>query len=91
MLRASHCAREDRYATLMLKGKTGSRRVIVVASTPYLNTWLQNHPLRDDPSASLWVNMGTVNRYLAMSCPALAKILKTANKKAGYTSSPQAQ
>jgi len=35
--------------------------------------------------------MGIVNRYKAMSYPALAKILKTANKKAGYASSPQAQ
>jgi len=74
---------EETYTTLMLSGKTGSRRVIVVASTPYLNTWLQNHPLRDDPMAPLWVNMGTVNRYKAMSYPGLVKILKTATKKAG--------
>jgi len=74
---------EDRYTTLILRGKTGGRRVIVVASTPYLNTWMQNHPLRDNPEAPLWINMGTVNRYKPMSYPALAKILKVAAKKAG--------
>lgn len=74
---------EDRYTVLILRGKTGSRRVIVVASTPYLNTWIQNHPLRDDSNAPLWINMGTVNRYKPMSYPALAKILKVAAKKAG--------
>lgn len=74
---------EERYTKLMLGGKTGARRVIVVASTPYLNMWIQNHPLKDDPEAPLWVNMGTVNRYKSMSYPALAKILKVATKRAG--------
>jgi hypothetical protein len=61
-----------------LKGKTGSRRVIVVVATPYLQTWIQNHPLKNDPDAPLWVNLGTVNRFKAMSYPALVKILKVA-------------
>jgi site-specific recombinase XerD len=76
---------EEQYTALMLKGKTGSRRVIVVAATPYLHTWLQTHPRRDEPDAPLWVNMGTVNRYQAMSYPALAKILKTTVQRAGLT------
>ena len=74
---------EERYTTLMLKGKTGSRRVIVVAATPHLNVWIQNHPLREDPDAPLWVNMGTVNRYRAMSYPALAKVLKVTAEQVG--------
>ena len=74
---------EERYTTVMVKGKTGSRRIIVVASTPYLNTWIQNHPLKNDPDAPLWVNMGTVNRYRAMSYPGLAKILRVAAERAG--------
>jgi site-specific recombinase XerD/ribosomal protein L40E len=73
---------EERYTSLKLKGKTGSRRVIVVAATPYLNVWIQNHPDRDEPSSPLWVNMGSVNRYKAMSYPALAKILKVATRRA---------
>jgi ribosomal protein L40E len=76
---------EESYARLMLKGKTGSRRVIVVAATPYLQTWIQNHPLRNDPDAPLWVNIGTVNRFKAMSYPALAKILKVAAERAGLS------
>jgi integrase/recombinase XerD len=76
---------EESYASLMLKGKTGARRVIVVAATPYLQTWIQNHPLRNDPDAPLWVNIGTVNRFKAMSYPALAKILKVAAERAGLS------
>jgi integrase/recombinase XerD len=67
----------------MLRGKTGSRRAIVVASTPYLNVWIQNHPLRENSEAPLWISMGTVNRYQAMSYPALAKILHVSLKRAG--------
>lgn len=74
---------EEGYTALTLKGKTGARRVIVVAATPYLMYWIQNHPLKNKPDAPLWVNMGTVNRYKAMSYPALAKILKVAAEKAG--------
>ena len=74
---------EERYTALMLRGKTGSRRVIVVASTPYLNMWIQNHPQRDDPEAPLWVNLSTVNRFKALSYPALAKVLREAVKRSG--------
>lgn len=74
---------EEGYTSLTLRGKTGARRVIVVAATPYLMNWVQNHPLKNKPDSPLWVNMGTVNRYRAMSYPALAKILKVTAEKAG--------
>jgi len=74
---------EERYARVMLKGKKGSRRIIVPASAPYLSAWTQGHPLRNDPNAPLWVNMGTVNRHQAMSYPALAKVLRVACVRAG--------
>lgn len=65
-----------------MNGKTGMRRIIVVASVPYLQNWLQNHPLRENSNAPLWVNMGTVNRHEPMSYSALAKVLRVAAKKA---------
>jgi integrase/recombinase XerD len=74
---------EEGYTALTLRGKTGTRRVIVVAATPYLAIWMQNHPLKEDPEAPLWVNLRNVNRYEAMSYQALAKILKMAAKRAG--------
>jgi site-specific recombinase XerD len=84
-MRIRDVAFEERYTALMLTGKTGSRRVIVVAATPYLTTWIQHHPRRADPEAPLWVNLGTVNRYQAMSYPALAKVLRVATKRAKLT------
>jgi site-specific recombinase XerD/ribosomal protein L40E len=74
---------EEKYVRLMLKGKTGSRSVIAIAALPYLQNWIQNHPLKDDPDAPLWVNVGNVNKHKPMSYPALAKILKAAAKRSG--------
>jgi integrase len=57
----------DQYgATLMVDGKTGPRRVRIIAAVPALSQWLNIHPLRDDVNAPLWVNMGTVGRYEPM-------------------------
>lgn len=75
---------EKGYTRLYLKGKTGPRRVIVIASTQYLMTWIQNHPLKDDRNAPLWVNLGrNPKRYKSLRYCALADILKIASEKAG--------
>jgi site-specific recombinase XerD len=67
------------YASIMLQGKTGARRVPVMASVPYLSMWLEHHPLRDDPNAPLWVKSDNE----PMTYPALAKVLKVAARRAG--------
>ncbi|MFC1601663.1 tyrosine-type recombinase/integrase [Candidatus Sumerlaeota bacterium] len=50
----------DEYgAHMIVKGKTGSRRVRIVFSAPILASWLNVHPERNDPDAPLWVLIGT--------------------------------
>ena len=70
----------EHYATLTLKGKTGMRRVPVVASVPYLLNWIQNRPRREDPDAPLWCSL---NDGKPVCYNALAKILRVAARKAG--------
>lgn len=41
---------------LSLRGKTGSRTVMIVSSAPYLSRWLARHPRRNDPTAALWAD-----------------------------------
>ena len=38
------------------RGKTGLRTVPLKESIIYLNAWLEKHPLKGDPDASLWVS-----------------------------------
>ena len=50
---------DDKGAYFLVDGKTGTRRVRVVNSTPYLHAWLSVHPNKDDLDAPLWINIGT--------------------------------
>ncbi|MBN1501959.1 tyrosine-type recombinase/integrase [Candidatus Woesearchaeota archaeon] len=40
---------------LDIEGKTGHRTPILIMSIPYLTSWLNEHPLKDNPEAPLWV------------------------------------
>ena len=63
----------------MVNGKTGYRRVRIIASAPYLTEWINKHPKRDDPEAPLWVTRD----YEIMSYAALRIAFKRLFHKAG--------
>jgi hypothetical protein len=74
----------DRYgAKLIVRGKTGMRRIRIIASTPYLSTWMNNHPRRSDPEATLWIAVGTRHHDKLMSYPAIHSLLYKLGRKAG--------
>jgi integrase/ribosomal protein L40E len=78
-LRIRHIEPEEKYARLIVDGKTGMRRVIALFAWPYLIQWLNIHPYRDDPDAPLWINVeGKPLLY-----PALRKKLMELGRKAG--------
>lgn len=70
----------ENYTALRLKGKTGARRVIVVLSTPYLQTWIRHHPIGKGP---LWVNLSCNYRHKKTTYSSLTKLLRKAARKAG--------
>lgn len=70
-------------AVLLVTGKTGDRRVRIIAASPKLGSWIENHPRKDDPDAPLWVSFSTNNLYRYFSYPAAKKMLKKTAKKAG--------
>jgi len=47
---------DDYGAQLFVTGKTGFRRVRVVACVPYLTAWINEHPMKSEPGAFLWIN-----------------------------------
>jgi len=70
----------DRYgASLILIGKTGMRRVRLIASGPYLSTWINVHPRRDEPTAPLWVK----NNGEPMSYSTVAGLIRRITKRSG--------
>ena len=82
-LRIMHVAFDKHGAVLMVDGKTGPRRVRIIASAPALASWLSMHPLRNDSNAPLWVGVGTVGRNEALLYNGARAMLRRLVKKAG--------
>jgi integrase/recombinase XerD len=82
-LRIRNVRFDDYGAILIVSGKTGDRRVRIIASAPKLAQWLENHPQRNKPEAPLWVVVGTRNRGAMLSYAAAKATLKKTAKRAG--------
>ncbi len=74
----------DNYGVvLIVNGKTGSRRVRIIASAQVLGQWLQEHPDKDNPDAPLWP--ARLARYQPVPCsyPSILAMLKRVSKASG--------
>jgi len=77
----------DRYgAVVIVNGKTGRRRVRLIAAAPELQTWLNQHPLKTNAAAPLFT---TYTRYAAgtkrLAVHTIQNTLKTIARRAGVT------
>lgn len=73
----------DEFGTVItVRGKTGSRKIRLIASTPYLSTWMNNHPLKKDNSSPLWINVGNTKHNKQMAYSSMSVLLKRLVKKA---------
>ncbi len=64
MLKLKHVQFDSYGAQLHVTGKTGSRRVRIISSVPYLTAWINAHPQKNDPNAYLWVtSTGKLPKY----------------------------
>ena len=90
----------DEYGSFMIvKGKTGSRRVRLVFSSPILASWINVHPEKNKLEAPLWVVIGTTKSFsknaknnsrkygrdwnYGLKYRAIASMVKRVAKKAG--------
>ncbi len=62
-------------ARLLVDGKTGRDYVRIIASAPTLATWLDNHPMRNDPKAPVWIgnNHGVLKQITYASARSMLK------------------
>ena len=78
-LKIKHVSFEEYGARLTISGKTGTRKLLVINSTPYLQEWINQHPLNDNAEEYLWYNpQGKTLTYSRISA-----ILKNTVRKAG--------
>lgn len=82
-LQIKHVSFDQNGAQVMVAGKTGMRRVRLIASAPLLAQWIENHPRKEEPSAPLWIGIGTLGRGEAIDYGATRMMLKRAAKRGG--------
>jgi len=77
----------DQYgANLLVDGKTGSRKIRIVLSVPYLTKWINVHPMKDDPEAPLWIFISMANSFgKPMTYSGFNNILRKRVRQAGLT------
>lgn len=80
-LKIKHVTFDDYGGFLMVNGKTGSRRVRIISSIPYLTSWLNEHPQKEDQEAPLWVKRRS-NELIAMTYGATSNVLLKLRSKA---------
>ncbi len=74
----------DEYgAKLIVDGKTGMRRVRIIFSAPKLALWIDNHPLRENPDAPLWITQSMNRRNRQLMYSSAKTMLKKIAKKSG--------
>lgn len=78
----------DEYgAILHVRGKTGSRRIRLIASAPALQEWIEEHPSKEDPEAYLWCKVPTPNnpkwKNEALSYNYICRVIRGLQRKLG--------
>ncbi|MCK4634959.1 MAG: tyrosine-type recombinase/integrase [Candidatus Aenigmarchaeota archaeon] len=82
-LRIKHVTIDDMGGQIIVDGKTGMRRMRLIASIPYVTTWLEHHPLKNDPEAPLWPIIGTRSRNKFLKYQSTSNLIKNLAKRAG--------
>ncbi|MGB9960602.1 MAG: tyrosine-type recombinase/integrase [Candidatus Bathyarchaeales archaeon] len=74
---------KDNYCLISVNGKTGVKRIPLVASYKLLLDWLERHPSKEDADAPLWVSMSNNSKSERMSYYYFRKLVKRLARKAG--------
>jgi integrase len=82
-LRIRHVEFDGHGAKLIVRGKTGMRRIRVVRAAALIKQWLTDHPAGSDFDSPLWLGLRGRNRNRIMTRDAIARVLERTAKKAG--------
>ena len=68
---------------MVVNGKTGARKVRLIASTPYLANWLEHHPYKHDNESPLWIAIGNKKKNIYINYPTARAVFRRLFKKTG--------
>jgi len=78
-----HLTRHQHGYLLELTGKTGTRSVLLIESSAYLNAWLNQHPFANDPESPLWAHYHFETTAGYLKYDTIRNLLKNAFARAG--------
>lgn len=81
-LKIKHVSFDKFGVQLIVDGKTGRRRVRLIAAVPILAKWLSCHPKRDDKEAYLWLGIGSRNKNNPITYTGIRASIRRLAKKA---------
>ena len=73
----------DGEGQLVVQGKTGWRKVLLISSVPYLKEWLKYHTHADDKNAPIFTLIYGTKNGLPITYAAIVKTLRVVMKAAG--------
>jgi site-specific recombinase XerD/ribosomal protein L40E len=68
---------------LTVNGKTGTRRILIISSSPALANWLNLHPYRNNPDSLVWLGIGNRNKNDSLRYHAVLMLLRKLGRLAG--------
>lgn len=74
---------EEPTCAIRVSGKKGSRRILLVDSTPYLSNWISHSANKGNPESFLWTSIGTKNRNKVLKYNTVRELLKAVSERAG--------
>lgn len=74
---------KDEYCVITVYGKTGLKRIPIVASHRLLLNWLEKHPRKENLNSPLWTSLSNNSKTRRMSYHYFRKLLKSLAEKAG--------
>ncbi|HZS73616.1 MAG TPA: tyrosine-type recombinase/integrase [Candidatus Nitrosotalea sp.] len=82
-LQIKHVMIDTMGAIIKVDGKTNARPIRLVKSLPYLASWLNAHPFRNNPESPLWINLSHHGYGDQLSYEGVSNILAKRVKMAG--------
>ncbi|MGC1931063.1 MAG: tyrosine-type recombinase/integrase [Candidatus Nitrosopolaris sp.] len=76
---------DSKGAVLMLRGKTGERRVRIISFSKLFQQWLEIHPLRNHNYYPIWISEATNFKDNPMGLRGAEKIIEQALPRSGLT------
>jgi len=79
-----HLVDHEHGKVLVVDGKTGERRILLVESVPYLNKWLEHHPMKDSMNQNeipLWCTLKPPFKRVELNT--VQCLLKTIRNRSG--------